>query len=497
MRNHPALLLALLAVGCAALEGTPPARRVENGVVWVTQAIPSGKKSTSAILVERGTPERVPLGRPYDYEIRVTNLTNHDLNDVVVQEFLGEGAALNHAEPVPASTAPRLARWDFGTLAAGQKVSIHVNATPGTTGELASRCQVDYRALVGGAVMVVEPKLALESAAPAQSLVDETVGVRLTVKNPGTGDASGVVITGELPEGLRTEEGQTAVHIEVGTLPAGATKEYVVNVKGSRTGAFALKASASSGEGLAAETGPVALEFRRPRLELTAQAPVDWLLDRPLACALKVRNTGDGEARGARVEVELAEGLRYVGASEGVEAAGPRIAWGLGTLAPGQERALELRVSATRPGEMALRVRATAEFAEAVSAETKTRLVGVPALGLEVVDDQDPIAVGGEVTYTITVRNQGSAADHNVKVDCTLEEGMALVDASGATKREGAGEGRSLSFMSLDTLEPDRSAVWKVRVKAEKAGDFRFRVSLTSGQMERPVGETEATRFYQ
>jgi uncharacterized repeat protein (TIGR01451 family) len=438
----------------------------------------------------------VPLGRPYDYEIRVTNITDHDLYDVAVHEFLDEGAALNHAEPAPASSTPRIARWDFGTLAPGQKVTIRLNATPATTGELANRCQIDYRSLVGGTVMVVEPKLALESAVPAQGLVDETVGVRLTVRNPGTGDASGVVITGELPEGVQTDQGQSAVRIDVGTLPAGGAKEYVVNVKGLRTGAFVLKASASSGEGLAAETGPVALEFRRPQLELDAQAPADWIIDRPLVCALKLRNKGDGEARSTRVEVELPAGLHYVGASEGVEVAGTRLAWNLGALAAGQEHTLELRVTAAQPGEIELGAKATAEFAEAVAAVMKTRLVGVPALGLEVVDNEDPIAVGGEVTYTITVKNLGSAADRNVKLECMLEEGMALVDAEGATKREEA-EGRSIPFMSLDTLEANGTAVWKVKVKAEKAGDFRFRASLTSGQMERPVGETEATRFYQ
>jgi hypothetical protein len=75
---------------------------------------------------------------------------------------------------------------------------------------------------------------------------------------------------------------------------------------------------------------------------------------------------------------------------------------------------------------------------------------------------------------------------------------MGLVSADGATKREGSGEpARSFAFVSLDTLAPGQSATWTVKVKADKAGDFRFRASVTSGQTERPVGEAESTKFYQ
>ncbi|MFI5402102.1 MAG: hypothetical protein ACHQ1G_04130, partial [Planctomycetota bacterium] len=56
---------------------------------------------------------------------------------------------------------------------------------------------------------------------------------------------------------------------------------------------------------------------------------------------------------------------------------------------------------------------------------------------------------------------------------------------------------RTFSFVSLDTLAPGQTATWWVKVKAAKAGDVRFRASVTSGQTERPVGEAESTKFYQ
>ncbi len=498
MRIQLPLLLVAFVAACAATGGKPVAQKGAPGMTWIAQALPTGKTSTSAILVERGTPEKVPLGKPYEYEIRLTNLADHELSDVVVDENLGDAVTLNHAEPAPAAAAGKSARWDFGTLAKGQTVSIRVNATPGATGALASRCEVRYRALIGGMVMVVEPKLSIESAVPAQSLVDEPVGVRFTVTNPGTGDANGVVISGELPQGVTTIDGESAVKIDVGSLPAGATREFTVQVKGTQTGAHALKAVATSGDGLTAEAGEAKLEVRRAQLEVQAQAPADWLLDRPLAWTLKVKNAGDGDARNAKVDVTLPEGVTYVGASETVQATGGPLRWDLGTLAAGQERTLELKVSASQPSEVELAAKASADFAEAATATAKTRFQGVAALSLEVVDNEDPIAVGGEVSYTILVRNQGSAPARNVRVECALEEGMALAGADGATTREGSGEpAKTFAFVSLDSLAPGQTATWSVKVKAEKAGDVRFRASVTSGEMERPVGETEATKFYQ
>jgi uncharacterized repeat protein (TIGR01451 family) len=288
------------------------------------------------------------------------------------------------------------------------------------------------------------------------------------------------------------------VKIDVGNLPAGASREFVVQVKGAATGAFALKAVATSGDGLTAEAGEVKLDVRKAKLEVEAAAPQDWLLDRPLAVAVKVRNTGDGEARGARVDLALPDGLQFVSATEGGALTTGAVRWELGTLAVGQERALSVTVQASRAAEMDFAAKASADFTEPATATAKCRLAGIAALSLEVVDNEDPIAVGGEVTYTITVKNQGSAPDKNVRVECTIEEGMGLVGAEGATKREGPGEGgKTFAFVSLDTLEPGQSATWWVKVKAEKAGDVRFRASVTSGQMERPVGETESTKFYQ
>ncbi|NJL31633.1 MAG: DUF11 domain-containing protein [Phycisphaerales bacterium] len=107
----------------------------------------------------------------------------------------------------------------------------------------------------------------------------------------------------------------------------------------------------------------------------------------------------------------------------------------------------------------------------------------------------DPILVGDVETYVITVTNQGSAADTNIKIVVELEETMEFVSAGGATP--GSAAAGKVTFTALPSLAPDAQAKWEVKVKAVKTGDVRLKTTMTSDQLTRPVEETEATNFYQ
>jgi len=120
---------------------------------------------------------------------------------------------------------------------------------------------------------------------------------------------------------------------------------------------------------------------------------------------------------------------------------------------------------------------------------------GIPAILLECVDLADPIEVGAQETYVITVTNQGSADGTNIVVACTLPPEEQFVSASGPTKE--TVRGRQVTFAPLKSLAPKAKATYRVVVKGAKPGDVRFKVSLTSDQMTSPAGETESTHIYE
>jgi hypothetical protein len=79
-------------------------------------------------------------------------------------------------------------------------------------------------------------------------------------------------------------------------------------------------------------------------------------------------------------------------------------------------------------------------------------------------------------------------------VECVLPPEEDFVKAAGAT--EGKADGKTIKFAPLATLAPKAKAVFTVTVKGVKEGDARFRVNLTSDQIETPVMETESTHIY-
>ena len=77
---------------------------------------------------------------------------------------------------------------------------------------------------------------------------------------------------------------------------------------------------------------------------------------------------------------------------------------------------------------------AQAKCASAVTAVAQTEFSGLSALLLECVDVTDPIEVGQQETYIITVTNQGSANDKNIKIVSIQAGGYLAAPALTATQ---------------------------------------------------------------
>src|SRR5947207_1811910 len=78
----------------------------------------------------------------------------------------------------------------------------------------------------------------------------------------------------------------------------------------------------------------------------------------------------------------------------------------------------------------------------------------------QVVDTADPIEVGGETTYQITVSNQGSKEATNIVLAVTLPDGLKPLDAEGPTRFAIAG--RSVQFQPLAQLPAKGETTYRV-----------------------------------
>ncbi|MCZ7641124.1 MAG: hypothetical protein M5U12_36760 [Verrucomicrobia bacterium] len=345
----------------------------------------------------------------------------------------------------------------------------------------------------GAYVPPPRPELQLTLSAPAEATRCAQFPVRVTVRNRGNVPLTRVQVIDTLPAGLARGETQAVPPLDAGALEPGAGREFSFPVTATAAGRQALRVRATSAEGTAAEATATTL-VRAARLTLQCQAPADVPAGRPVQVCLTAGNTGDAAETQVRLTLPLPPGATCTAVTAGGQAADGQVVWELGDLAPASSHRVCAVFTAPEPGRLSFAATVRGACAPEARSECQTQVAGIAAILLEVVDQDDPIEVGSDETYVITVTNQGSLPDTNIRLVCTLEAAQQFVSGSGPTAVQA--QGAQVTMAALPVLAPKAQAVWRVVVKAVEAGDVRFRVQLESDQVTRPVWETEATHQY-
>lgn len=480
----------------APVREEPAAPVVSDGRGTVSAAYPTGDRRTSAILVEKFFPTVVNAGAPFEYEIRVTNLTTLDLDNVQVWDNVPNNFKLDSANPAVTSATANNLMWNLGSLSPRESKSIMVKGTAPSEGKIQACAKVEYDTSLCNEILVVQPALDLAVAVTPEALLCDPIQITYTVCNRGTGAATNVVVNETLPNGLTTAEGAREIRFTVPRLAAGECRDFTVAAKAGATGTFAVKGAANADGGLAASAGAKQTVVRQPVLTIAVECPGRILAGRgvpEVPITITVKNTGDATSANTVVEAPVPAGSTFGRASDGGTNAGGTVRWNLGNLAAGATRSVSYVAQPAARGTVDARARVVGDCANAATANCGVEVLGVPAVLLEVVDLDDPILVGSNVTYQITVTNQGSAPDRNIAITCTLEDEAEFVSASGRYEVNG----RTITFAPVPVLNAKERVTFEVTVKAIAGGDTRFGVTMNTAELKRPVQETESTNFYE
>jgi len=461
-----------------------------------TQAFPTGELASSALVVYTVMPKEVRLNQPYEYELQVCNLTGAELQNVVVMHEGQSNLEIISSSPAASRGADGSAQWILGSLGPNESRTITVTGKAGKTGISSNCIAATYNNFLCAETKVVEPALALKKTATPEVLLCDPIVLTYTVTNTGSGACDNVVVKDNLPAGMTTANGQTSVSFNAGTLAAGQSKSFKVTAKANRTGSFSSPAAATSGCGSDANAAAVSTVVRQPKLAIKAECRERIYLGRNVTFNWNITNSGDAASDNTVISAPVPAGSTFVSATNGGVLTGNTVVWNAGTLsASGGKRAISMTVKPNGIGT--LRAAATVEgaCAEQVADGCETEVRGIPAILLEVVDATDPIMVGDNVTYIITVTNQGSAPGTGIKIVCELPAEQGFVNAGGATNATRTGQ--TVTFAPLPSLAPGAKATFRITVKANAAGDVRFKTSMHSDQFTRPIEETESTNFYE
>jgi len=433
------------------------------------------------------------VGQTFTYLYKVTNLTDYPIHMVQITDRVTSNFKAADASPQPENVSNGVATWNFDTLGARESREIRVSGSGNAEGTITTCGWAVYSPILCEPIRVVKANLQLVKTAPDEVVICDPIPITLDVKNTGSSVLKNVVVTDTLPDGLTAANGGNSLRFEAGTLNPGQSRQFTANLQATRTGSFKNMAKATSAQGVEAEDSTTTV-VRQPVLTIACDAPDERFAGRPANFCYTITNTGDAVSQNTVVTAPVPSGAIFQGATAGGSLSGSSVVWNIGALAPDASKEVCATFTLAQPGTIQISASAQGSCAAPVSTSCSTKVSGIPAILLEVVDLDDPIEVGSNVTYEITVTNQGSAPATNVKLSCRIEESQEYASGSGATAV--SAQGKVITLSPVPSIAPKAKATWRIAVKALEADDVRFSVTMTSDQLGRVVEETEATNQY-
>ncbi|TWT88778.1 Large cysteine-rich periplasmic protein OmcB precursor [Pseudobythopirellula maris] len=447
----------------------------------------------ASVVIQKLTPREIQVGKPCRFAVLVRNTGAVAAEGVEVRDQTPAGARMINTTP-PAVEQGDALTWRLGRLAPGEERTLEMELMPTDEGEIGSVASVSFASQASGKVRCTRPQLALRLSTAKTVRAGKKHKVSIEMHNPGTGDATGVMLLANVPENLSHPAGP-ALEMEIGTLRAGETRTIDLMLGAERAGQVASNLVARADGNLQTEASAT-FEVIAPELKVAVDGPSRRYLEHAASYTISIDNPGTAAAQDVRLVSHLPDGMKFVKANNMGEydESTHSVYWSLAELPEGQRGEVELVAMPVTPGDHALRVESEAQEGLRTSETQRVLVEGIAAIKFEVLDRQDPIEVGGETTYQVRVVNQGTKAAERVRVVVDAPEGMRVVNAKGES-RHSLSDHRA-EFEPLATLAPKASALFFVRLEGTQPGDQRVTVSVETADHSKPIRREESTRVF-
>jgi hypothetical protein len=446
-----------------------------------------------AVSIEWVGPSAAKVGQINECAVVVRNTCKIAVQQVMVRCRISRGTSIVDTEP-KAVSEDNVLMWELGTMLPKQEKQLQVRLTAPAKGDVSAQAWVTFTGATAMKIKVREPKLVLKAGAPEKTMVGDAATFMLSVHNPGDCIVEMVKLHADLSDGLEHARGNK-LHYEVGNLAPGETRTVQVVCITKTGGEQTCVCSADADGGIKAQD-KASLNVVMPKIGLEVKGPKLRYLDRKAVYTFKVTNPGDAPATNVTVADAVPPGFKFVSADNGGrhDFATRTVTWFVGEVPPGESREVNLEVMCVNTGDFAHKVTAHASRNLMAEGELITRVEGLSAVMIELVDLEDPIEVGGNEVYEIRVTNTGSKTEADVKLACTVPDKMQFVSATGPCPFTVTGN--EIVFEALPKLAPRADAVFRVTCKATGAGVVHFKSRITSAILTEPVLKEEATRIY-
>ena len=461
------------------------------------------------------SPDPVLVGSLLTYTLTVVNKGPSETTEITLEDTLPAGVSFLSAS-AGCGEAEDTVTCAIGTLASGDSVTVSIAVRPGTLGTITNTVEVtgnDGDPSTGDNTATettrVNPSADLsltKSDSPDPVLLGSALTYTLAVNNDGPSEATGVTLTDTLPAGVSfvsasascNEAGGT-VACAIGTLATGdgATVSIVVNPTGVSTINNAANVTANEGDPNTVNNRVIEATRVNPAADLVLikeDSPDPVLLNGDVTYTLAVNNKGPSEATEVTVTDTLPAGVSFLSASAGCRDVSGTISCTMGTLGAGDSAAVNIVVTTTATGDLTNTASVSSEVADPNTGDntgTETTFVGAAAdLVLTKSDSPDPVLLGEEFTYTLTVINKGPSYESPVGLTDTLPPAVSLVSS---TSSQGTCSGSSSITCVLGSIAGGDVVTVDIVVIAGATGDHTNTAVVSSGETDPRTGDNTAT----
>jgi uncharacterized repeat protein (TIGR01451 family) len=482
----------------AGASANAPAAAVRSDEVLFARSAPS-------LVVESAGPREVIVGRPADYKVRIRNRGDIDAQDVLVVVSIPGGVEVLHAQAsagtarsqapqVPAASqrgeeAVQEMHWTLPRVSSQRVEELSLKLVPRSNQPLHLSFRWSSAAVnTEVRVEVREPKLELQLTGPKEVAYGEKAVYTLTFRNPGTADADDVRLTLQPID----RDGVPETH-PIGTIAAGGKLAVQLELVARQSGTLSISAEAVAAGELRAQVREDVL-VRRAELAVLARGPEFCYARTAAVYQVRVSNTGNDLARNVQVGAVLPPHARVISSSQGAKVEdGGRISWSFASLAPGEDRVLEVRCELEQAGANKLDFVAIADKELRQMAECVTDVRTVADLDLDVIQPSGPVPLSQEATYEITVTNRGTRSAQHVELTAFFSRGIEPVAVAGGRHEIQPGK---VLIGPIASIAPGEQMVYRVQARAEEAGNHVIRVELACPEIDIQLAEQKTTRFY-
>lgn len=450
---------------------------------------------TPHVTLEKTFPPEIKINEPATIKITLRNVGRSGAKNIIIKDRVPQGTRLLSTTPEATQTETGELFWSLGNLDANEQMSLEMRILPTREGEIGSVAVINYSAEASARISVTRPMLKVDVKAPAEIQLGQIANIEITISNPGSATATGIVLEEYVPDGLYHKDGKVLVNKNVDVLKPKEAKKLTLPLTCTGPGNLVNRLVVKANGNLAVEE-KTTIRALAPVLKLGIDGAVQQFLERKSVYRLIVANQGSSPAHNVDLIATLPAAVKFVNTNQsGVyEPQTHSVHWALEELPAQEAGEIELVVLPSQTGDHSIRFKGIGQN-NLKAEETKSMVIdGLPAISFEVVGESNLVEVGKETVYEIRVTNKGTKAAGNVKVRANLSEGITYARADGPVRHQT--NGNVIAFDSLTQLEAKGEKIYKIAAKCLADGDHRISVQVISDDLSSPITKEESTRVY-